>query len=101
MCRPYGAASPHHTAGFPLPGWAVPSIGTMRVAVLFVDFPDAVATHSTEVEAALGLPYAEAYLEAASYGRLDVEFVALHRWLRAENSYDHYASTGSPGQTLG
>ncbi|MCY3650596.1 MAG: hypothetical protein F4Z00_04020 [Acidimicrobiaceae bacterium] len=97
VCRPYGTPSPHHTAGFPLPGWTVPSIGTMRVAVLFVDFPDAVATHSTEVEAALGLPYAEAYLEAVSYGRLDVEFVALHRWLRAENNYDHYAQPGALG----
>ena len=97
VCRPYGAPLHHHTAGFPLPGWAVPSIGTMRVAVLFVDFPDAVATHSTEVEAALGLPYAEAYLEAASYGRLDVEFVALHRWLRAENNFDHYAQPGALG----
>ena len=96
VCRPYGAPS-YHTAGFPLPGWAIPSIGTMRVAVLFVDFPDAVATHSTEVEAALGLPYAEAYLEAVSYGQLDVEFVALHRWLRAENNYDNYASPGALG----
>ena len=99
VCRPYGAPSPHHTAGFPLPGWTVPSIGTMRVAVLFVDFPDAVATHSTEVEAALGLPYAEAYLEAVSYGRFDVEFVPLHRWLRAENNHDHYASPGAVGQS--
>ena len=96
VCRPYGAPS-YHTAGFPLPGWAVPSIGTMRVAVLFVDFPDAHATHSTEEEAALGLPYAEQYLEAVSYGRLDVEFVALHRWLRAENNHDHYASPGALG----
>ena len=99
VCRPYGAPSPHHTAGFPLPGWTVPSIGTMRVAVLSVDFPDAVATHSTEVEAALGLPYAEAYLEAVSYGRFDVEFVPLHRWLRAENNHDHYASPGAVGQS--
>ncbi len=95
VCRPWGSPSPHHTAGFPLPGWTVPSIGKMRVAVLFVDFPDAMATHSTEEEAALGLPYAEAYLEAASYGRLDVEFVALHRWLRAENNYDHYPQAGA------
>ncbi|MDE0655715.1 MAG: hypothetical protein OXH58_03995, partial [Acidimicrobiaceae bacterium] len=95
VCRPHG--TPYHTAGFPLPDWAVPSIGTMRVAVLFIDFPDAVATHSTEVEAALGLPYAEAYLEAVSYGQLDVEFVALHRWLRAENNYDHYAQPGALG----
>ena len=97
VCRPHGPPLPHHTAGFPLPAWTVPSIGTMRVAVLFVDFPDAVATHSTEEEAALGLPYAEAYLEAASYGQLDVEFVVLHRWLRAENNHSHYAQTGALG----
>ena len=99
VCRPYGVPLPHHTTGFPLPGWAAPSIGTLRVAVLFVDFPDAVATHSTEEEAALGLPYAEAYLEAASYGRLDVEFVVLHRWLRAENNHDHYAQPGALGRS--
>ena len=70
----------------------------MRVAVLFVDFPDAEATHSTHDEAALGLPHAEAYLEANSYGRLDVEFVVLHRWLRAPDNHDQYlieTATGS------
>ena len=81
VCRPYGV--PYVTAGFPLPRWAAPSVGTMRVAVLFVDFPDAEATYSTHEEAAVGLPDAEAYLEATSYGRIDVEFVSLHQWLRA------------------
>ena len=81
-CRPRGTSDT--TAGFPLPSWAAPSIGTVRVAVLFVDFPDVGAAYSTEVEAAHGLPYAEEYLEAASYGRIDVEFVPLHGWLRAE-----------------
>ena len=47
-------------------------------------------TYSTKDEAALGLPYAEAYLEAASYGRLDVEFIPLHGWLRAEHSFTEY-----------
>ena len=88
MCRPPG--TPYTTAGFPLPPEAAPSIGTMRVAVLFIDFPDAQATQRTQDEAALGLPYAEAYLEAASYGRLDVEFVPLHGWLRAEYSFAEY-----------
>ena len=82
-CRPQGMPSPYTTAGFPLPSWAAPSIGTIRVAVLFVDFPDVQATYSTEVEAAHGLPYAEEYLEAVSFGQLDVEFVPLHGWLRA------------------
>ena len=89
-CRPQGTPSPYTTAGFPLPEWAAPSIGTIRVAVLFLDFPDVQATYSTEVEAAHGLPYAEQYLEAASYGRIDVEFVPLHGWLRASGQAHTY-----------
>ncbi len=87
-CRPRGIGG--ITAGFPLPHWAPPAIGTIRIGVLFMDFPDARAAHTTEEEAALGLPWAEAYLEAASYGRLDVEFVPLHRWLRAEQEFAEY-----------
>ena len=36
------------------------------------------------------MPYAERYLEPAGHGRFDLEFVPLHRWLRAEHGYDHY-----------
>ena len=82
-CRPGGVWGT--TAGFPLDDWAVPSTGTLRVAALFLDFPDAQAAHTTQDEAAQGLPYVEDYLEAVSYGRLDVEFVAHHAWLRAGN----------------
>ena len=78
------------TAGFPLHPGAVDATGTARIGVLFLDFPDAVAAHSTHREAELSLPRTEQYLEAASYGRLDVEFVPLHRWLRAEHDHDHY-----------
>ncbi len=70
----------------------------MRVAVLFIDFPDAQATYRTQEEAALGLPYAEAYLEAASYGRLDVEFVPLHGWLRAGHSFTEYLGEVALGE---
>ena len=63
-CRPPGVHGV--TAGFPLPAWASPSIGTFRIGVLFLDFADAPAAHSTRDEAALGLPYAEEYLEAVS-----------------------------------
>ena len=81
------------TVGFPRPAW-VPSVGKLRIAVLFVDFPDAVADYSTREEAeqdeyAFGrtnLVAIEEYLETASYGKLDVEFVPLHGWLRARHS---------------
>ena len=89
MCRPQALWN-GTTAGFPLPSWAPSATGTVRVAVLFMDFPDAAATHSTHEEAKLGLPYAESYLESASYGQLDIEFVPLHKWLRVEDSYTNH-----------
>ena len=81
------------TAGFPRPTW-VPSVGKLRIAVLFVDFPDGVADYSTRVEAehdeytfdCTNLVAIEEYLETASYGKLDVELVPLHGWLRARHS---------------
>ena len=81
------------TAGFPRPAW-VPSVGKLRIAMLFVDFPDAVADYSTHEETERGeyafdrtnLAGIEEYLETASYGKLDVEFVPLHGWLRARHS---------------
>jgi len=87
-CRPRGLGST--TAGFPLPWWAVPSKGTLRVAVLFMDFPDAEANYTTRREAELSLPYAEEILESSSYGQLDVVFVPHHEWLRAEEPYETY-----------
>jgi hypothetical protein len=96
-CRPRGTQ--YTTAGFPLPEVAAPSIGTMRVAVLFLDFPDVQATYTTRDEAVLGLPYAEEYLETASYGRIDVEFVPLHGWLRAELSFGDYLQEFAIGES--
>ena len=90
-CRVYGV-SRHVTAGFPLPRWAAPSSGTVRVVVLFMDFPDATASSSTHDEAGQSLVFAERYLEGASYGALDIEFVPLHRWLRSEHEHTHYLS---------
>lgn len=98
QCRPRGTRGV--TAGFPLPDWAPSATGTVRVAVLFMDFPDAQASHTTYREAALGLPWAETYLEAASYGRLDVEFVPHHEWLRASNSYWDYSEEGTFGSQI-
>ncbi|MDE0676089.1 MAG: cell wall-binding repeat-containing protein [Acidimicrobiaceae bacterium] len=90
-CRPAGVSG--ITAGFPLPRWAAPSTGTLRVGVLFMDFPDAEAAQTTEQEAARGLPYVEHYLESASYGRLDVELVPHHVWLRSEHEFGSFVQT--------
>ena len=85
ICRPPGPG------GVSLPVQAAPSVGTLRVAVIFMDFWDAPAGHATQEEADLGLPFIEEYLKAMSYGRFGVEFAALHRWLRAEHPFTYYS----------
>ena len=90
-CRPRGVSGV--TAGFPLPRWAASATGTLRVAVLFMDFPDAQAAHTTAEEAEQGLPYVEDYLESVSYGQLDVELVPHHAWLRSERAFGSFIQT--------
>ena len=98
-CRPRGAEAV--TAEFPQPDVFASSTGTLRVAVLFMDFPDAESEYSTREEAELGLLFMEEYIETVSYGELDVEVRALHRWLRAPEPYDHYMRTTHFGRRLG
>ena len=102
-CRP-PRRSGYSSTGFPRPIRA-PTIGKLRVAVLFVDFPGAVSAFSTEAEISVpnydlvhvpsegtftsnpdNLATIEQYLETASYGKLDLELVPLDRWLRTPHS---------------
>ena len=98
MCRPFGI-SEGITSGFPLPQHALRSLGTVRVAVLFVDFPNAVASHSTQTEAHMGLPHIKKYFETSSYGQADFEFVPLHQWIRAERNFEDYLGPTPLGST--
>ena len=83
--------------GFPVRSSAASSTGTLRVAVLFADFPNAEAEYDTVVEAERGLPYAKRYLEASSYGKLEVEFTPLHGWIRLPGDHTQYVSTNAAG----
>ena len=85
------ATSNAYTTGFPLPSSAAPASGTLRVAVLFVDFPDAVAQYSTERELRSSESYFMQYFEHSSGGRLDIELVPHHVWLRARHEVAHFA----------
>ncbi|WP_438296177.1 M6 family metalloprotease domain-containing protein [Streptomyces sp. HUAS TT7] len=55
--------------------------GTHRVLTLFVDFPDAPATGSTDAYAAQLAPAAD-WMDKASYGRSRLDIRSLHRWVR-------------------
>ena len=90
-CMPPGP-SQVTTAGFPLPSWAPSATERLQVAVVFAEFPDAMASRTTREEAELGLPYMEKYLEDVSYGRLDVVTTAWHGWLRLPADYGAYVT---------
>ncbi|MGY5125413.1 M6 family metalloprotease domain-containing protein [Streptomyces nigrescens] len=55
--------------------------GTHRVLTLFVDFPDARATDSTDAYATHLAPAAD-WMVRASYGRSRLALSSLHRWIR-------------------
>ena len=92
-CQPPNPWPGYVSVGFPRP-LLTPSVGKLRIAVLFVDFADGVAEHSTHEEAERidhtwghqNLATIESYLETASYGKLDIELTPLHGWLRARHS---------------
>ena len=57
-------------------------VGTVRGAVVFVDFPDAPATETTqEVFEDVAAP-AVPFYDSVSYGALDLQMSPLHEWLR-------------------
>ena len=96
-CRPRGHS---FSTGFPVSDRAAPSTGTLRVAVLFVDFAEAPADHSTRREAELGLSQFEAYLEAVSYGRLHIELEPHHQWLRAKRPIEELSTINVRGDLV-
>ena len=87
-CRPWGTG--YLSAGFPQASFAPPTVGRLRIAVLFVDFRNASALNSAQQESLKGLSYIKRYMESASYGRLRIEFQPLYEWLRAERGYKDY-----------
>ncbi len=99
------------SVGFPIHSDYASAHGQFRVAVLLVDFPNAEGVipperlrnpkgvilprlpsgPNAEIEAVPGqLAAAERYLEAASYGQLDVEFTSNEDWLRAPKNWEEY-----------
>lgn len=84
--------SDSYTTGFPLPSWSPSPVGTLRVAVLFVDFSDANVHYNTRDESWSSLRYIVEYFEHSSGGRLDVELLPHYQWLRAEHEVDHYVN---------
>ena len=76
--------------GFPRHTTKLRSTGGVRLLVLFVDFPDSIATKSTESVLKTISPESERLYSEMSYGRVAFELVPVHRWLRMSKESSAY-----------
>lgn len=58
------------------------SVGVIRIAAVFVDYPNAASSESTQATLDRNWPQAEEFLESQSRGRLDVQLQADDTWHR-------------------
>lgn len=79
--------------GFPKISNRLRSSGTIKINVIFVDFPDAPATRTTqEIYPAL-TPNSEKFFSTSSYGKLNVQLTPVHKWYRMGKSSTSYGWT--------
>lgn len=76
--------------GFPRHTTKLRSTGGVRLLVLFVDFPDSVATKSTESVLKIVSLESERLYSEMSYGRVAFELVPVLRWLRMSKESSVY-----------
>ncbi len=77
------------------PVWSPSAVGTVRLAVLFVDFPNTQARHSTHAEVAESVPYMEEYLEDASAGKLDFSDIDAVMTIFSGDQFSIATATGN------
>lgn len=68
--------------GFPRAAARLKAVGDVRLTVLFVDFPDAVASRTPESVFGIVSPQSEDYFRAVSYGRMSLVYEPVLRWVR-------------------
>ncbi|MEV0890847.1 M6 family metalloprotease domain-containing protein [Promicromonospora sp. NPDC050262] len=69
-------------SGFPVDDQALPAVGTLKAALLLVDFDDHPASAGSAQEAQANLASGVEYLERVSGGRLDVTTTTSDGWVR-------------------
>lgn len=96
-CRLPTAAFTNVGLGVPRQPGFVPSVGTIKAAVLFADFADAPASETPEATFARVSPGAPDFFQQISYGRLTLELQPHLQWLRLSQPSAHYANLMTTG----
>ena len=74
-----------------------PTIGDVRIAMLFVDFADAPGDSTPQSISAAYAPYVTEWYERVSYGRLHLSVQPVQRWLRLPRTLAAYRGEGFDG----
>lgn len=85
--------------GFPMGGELAPSIGTVNMTVLFVDFEDVPATQSLDSVFSIISPIAPEFFKEISYGRMELNLLPHFEWLRLSKSSEYYGTAIYRGQS--
>jgi hypothetical protein len=76
--------------GFPRSNARLKNSGTVRITVLFVDFPDVAAVQTPQQVLTQVSPTSEAYFAAVSYGAMNVVYDPHLQWLRMSGQSNSY-----------
>lgn len=96
-CRLPAASFTNVGLGVPRQTGFVPSVGTIKAAVLFADFSDAPANETPSTTLARISPDAPAFFQQLSYGRMTLELQPHLQWLRLSQPSAHYATLITTG----
>ena len=83
--------------GFPNNGPS-PALCEVNVHVLFADFPNAIASRTTESVLDLLDPVNKNFFGEMSYGRMELNLIPHHEWLRLSNDVLHYTGGLTSGE---
>lgn len=78
------------TLGFPRNDARQKTSGTVKVAVIFVDFPDAVSSRSPEQVLGTTATDAQNFISAASHSKLNLVFEPKFKWFRMNKRSTEY-----------
>jgi M6 family metalloprotease-like protein len=87
----FGAGEGRNAAGMPA------TLGTLRIAMLFLDFADSPGPAEPQSIYAAHIPRLVDWYRTVSYGRLQIDVVPLARWLRLPRTLAEYEEANFEG----
>ena len=76
--------------GFPKYSYSLPSTGNLKFTLIFVDFDNSPATATIDEMKQLIEPISKSFFSSSSYGKLNIQFDAINKWIRMTKNSGEY-----------